>query len=38
MLSRVVFGEPMELRRNETKELFLERARSSLEHLRENQA
>lgn len=38
MLSRVVFGEPMELRRNETKELFLERARSSLEHLRENHA
>jgi len=38
MLSRVVFGEPMELRRGETKELFLERARSSLEHLRENHA
>lgn len=38
MLSRVVFGEPMELRRDETKEAFLERARSSLEQLRENHA
>jgi 1-acyl-sn-glycerol-3-phosphate acyltransferase len=38
MLSRVVFGEPMELRRDETKEAFLERARSSLEQLGENHA
>ncbi len=38
MLSRVVFGEPMELRRGETKEHFLSRARSALEALRENHA
>lgn len=37
MLSRVVFGEPMELRRDEPKEQFLARARSALETLRENQ-
>jgi 1-acyl-sn-glycerol-3-phosphate acyltransferase len=37
MLSRVVFGEPMELRRNEPKEHFLARARSALEQLREEQ-
>lgn len=36
MLSRVVFGEPMEMRRDEPKEAFLERARSALEHLREH--
>lgn len=36
MLSRVVFGEPMELRRDEPKEQFLARARSALEQLREN--
>jgi len=36
MLSRVVFGEPMEMRRNEPKESFLERARSAVEKLREN--
>jgi 1-acyl-sn-glycerol-3-phosphate acyltransferase len=36
MLSRVVFGEPMEMRRDEPKEVFLERARSALEKLREN--
>jgi 1-acyl-sn-glycerol-3-phosphate acyltransferase len=38
MLSRVVFGEPMELRRGETKEHFLSRTRSALEALRENHA
>jgi 1-acyl-sn-glycerol-3-phosphate acyltransferase len=36
MLGRVVFGEPMELRRNEPKEHFLARARSALEQLRED--
>lgn len=36
MLSRVVFGEPMEMRRDEPKETFLERARSALEQLREH--
>jgi 1-acyl-sn-glycerol-3-phosphate acyltransferase len=36
MLSRVVFGEPMEMRRDEPKEVFLERTRSALEKLREN--
>lgn len=36
MLSRVVFGEPMEIRRGESKEDFLSRARSALESLREN--
>lgn len=36
MLSRVVFGEQMELRRDEAKEAFLERARSAIERLREN--
>jgi 1-acyl-sn-glycerol-3-phosphate acyltransferase len=36
MLSRVVFGEPMEMRRDESKEAFLERTRSALEKLREN--
>ena len=36
MLSRVVFGEPMEMRREEGKEAFLERARSAVEKLREN--
>lgn len=36
MLSRVVFGEPMEMRRDEPKEFFLERARSAVEKLREN--
>ena len=36
MLSRVVFGEPMEMRRDEAKESFLERARSAVEKLREN--
>lgn len=36
MLSRVVFGGPMEMRRNEPKEAFLERARSAVETLREN--
>ncbi|MDQ3673550.1 MAG: 1-acyl-sn-glycerol-3-phosphate acyltransferase [Gemmatimonadota bacterium] len=35
MLSRVVFGEPMEMRRDEPKDAFLERARSAIEHLRE---
>ncbi|HEU4748689.1 MAG TPA: lysophospholipid acyltransferase family protein [Gemmatimonadaceae bacterium] len=35
MLSRVVFGEPMEVRREEPKEAFLERARSAVERLRE---
>jgi 1-acyl-sn-glycerol-3-phosphate acyltransferase len=38
MLSRVVFGEPMEMRRDEPKEAFLERTRSALEKLRENHA
>ncbi|HWL38818.1 MAG TPA: lysophospholipid acyltransferase family protein [Gemmatimonadaceae bacterium] len=37
MLGRVVFGEPMELRRGEHKEQFLARARSALEELREGQ-
>jgi 1-acyl-sn-glycerol-3-phosphate acyltransferase len=36
MLSRIIFGEPMELRRNEPKESFLERARSAVEQLRES--
>lgn len=36
MLSRVVFGEQMEMRRDESKEAFLERMRSALEKLREN--
>jgi len=36
MLSRVVFGEPMAMRRDERKEAFLERARSAVERLREN--
>jgi len=36
MLSRVVFGEPMEMRRDEPKDAFLERTRSALEKLREN--
>ena len=36
MLSRVVFGGPMEMRRNEAKEAFLERARSAVETLKEN--
>jgi len=36
MLSRIVFGEPMEMRREEGKEAFLERARSAVEKLREN--
>jgi len=36
MLSRVVFGEPMEMRRDEPKEAFLERTRSALEKLREH--
>jgi hypothetical protein len=36
MLSRVVFGQPFELRRDESKEQFLARARSALEQLREN--
>lgn len=36
MLSRVVFGEPMEMRRGEPKESFLERTRSAVEKLREN--
>ena len=36
MLSRVMFGEPMELRRNEEKDAFLERARAALETLREH--
>jgi len=36
MLSRVVFGEPMEMRRGEPKEAFLERARSAVEKLRES--
>ncbi len=36
MLSRVVFGEQMEMRRDEPKEQFLERTRSALERLREN--
>jgi 1-acyl-sn-glycerol-3-phosphate acyltransferase len=36
MLSRVVFGEPLELRRDEPKEQFLGRARSALEALRED--
>jgi 1-acyl-sn-glycerol-3-phosphate acyltransferase len=36
MLGRVVFGAPMELRRNEPKEHFLARARSALEQLRED--
>jgi 1-acyl-sn-glycerol-3-phosphate acyltransferase len=35
MLGRVVFGGPMEVRRNEPKEHFLARARSALEQLRE---
>ena len=38
MIGRVVFGEPMELRHAEKKEAFLERARSSLEQLREDHA
>ena len=38
MLSRVVFGQPMEMRRDEPKETFLERARSAVETLRENHA
>jgi 1-acyl-sn-glycerol-3-phosphate acyltransferase len=36
MLGRVVFGAPMELRRNEPKEHFLARARSALEQLKED--
>ncbi len=36
MLSRVVFGEPMEMRRDEPKEAFLERTRAALEKLKEN--
>lgn len=36
MLSRVVFGEPIEMRREEPKDAFLERARSAVEKLREN--
>jgi 1-acyl-sn-glycerol-3-phosphate acyltransferase len=35
MLSRIIFGEPMELRRDEPKESFLDRARSAVEKLRE---
>lgn len=36
MLSRVVFGEPIEMRREEPKDAFLQRARSAVETLREN--